>query len=1127
MNKIHLGLIILFQLLSLISNKDPLYLEIHRARSHFDQTGDFTPLVVSLKTDDINRKVKDVDLICIVDVSGSMSGNKIQLVKESLNYLVNKMNKTDNFALITFSSNAQLVHNLTKMTSANKTKLLNDINNLYASGNTNIYSALEIALGLLKHDYLSGERVASMILLSDGQDNMNNKQVESKFLKLINDTNKQNYAFTLHTFGYGNDNDPKLMNNLARIKDGGYFFINILKNVQDAYLTIYGSLSTIYEVNLHLTIQSRFKIVKIFGMDEMYDASLTNNTIANNSFLYTFNTTIIQAVYGARYDYLVLLDIPLITPLGIEVLNATVNPSGLTAKYYWDIIFNIIAYEVYIKCISFTYFSDGYDAGATKGITIIKEGRTWIESNYNGTRDWIAEYDDAINDLNNFRTFGASNLLSKIRELKSSKVGIHYSQDNSYTKNIIYNSHNIDLSNLPLSRVIGQKNITFDQNINYYYFYLKEGFGTIHNLHFGFPGSSLIYYSNNSSEIINITSLSDYIEYYYWNETKSRIQNIIDFSHGGQFIIKKDFPIEFYSKVDGSMDVTFNIEFFKLEFNKISNVPKHLFEITVYIVDDKEIENLNMNVNSLPTTQIYNGLYDNEELIGKIIIKKEEILKYISSIYQNYLYVIIKKISSNKNIIYNHVEGRFIFFSMNNVHSTIPEGFYISSNISEGQRSPHLYTLVGKNLTIEFSTSGEELDCNIIEFQKSFPEGYEEFYNDYDQFIIQRTNDNNITYIDVINDNYDNITSDKIIISIYSKNQGHIAGSDISKLAYSIKYDTHPYIPLDDNIMTDNYTENVTDNYTENISDTVIVQIPKANVILLGFSKFIYIRTMRIVSFNIHFAHITEIIVTKILYITVNIKYKLSLRGLEESTTKKVECNLLDNNFNNQDKFNCTFDVNENEIDNIEIDKNLEFKDQNIDIIGVTPIAHKFMNNLQNVGDSDIFNKKLYILDEATSSIDNDNNLFNITGTINDKQFNYESLNLTINSDNSDEIHNISCKVLKTNDEIYTLQCNSKKEIKAQLDSAFSDLGNENLIVNFKDNTNNTIDFKEIENGPIKKPSSNKGLSNGVIVSLIVAGVALLILIITIIICLKKKKPKIEETNEDSTIKKDVSSTNL
>ena len=83
---------------------------------------------------------------------------------------------------------------------------------------------------------------------------------------------------------------------------------------------------------------------------------------------------------------------------------------------------------------------------------------------------------------------------------------MHYSQDNSYTRNIIDNSHNIDISKLPITKVIGQKIIEMDININYYYFYLKEGTGEINNLYFSGNGSSLIIYSEKSSGKINITS---------------------------------------------------------------------------------------------------------------------------------------------------------------------------------------------------------------------------------------------------------------------------------------------------------------------------------------------------------------------------------------------------------------------------------------------------------------------------------------------------------------------------------------------------------------------------------------------------------------------------------------------
>ena len=87
--------------------------------------------------------------------------------------------------------------------------LLEKIDNLSASGDTNIYPALEVAVGMLKDDYSSGERIASIILLSDGQDNCAKDQVVPRFKNLILNSTKINYTFTFHTFGYGDNHDER------------------------------------------------------------------------------------------------------------------------------------------------------------------------------------------------------------------------------------------------------------------------------------------------------------------------------------------------------------------------------------------------------------------------------------------------------------------------------------------------------------------------------------------------------------------------------------------------------------------------------------------------------------------------------------------------------------------------------------------------------------------------------------------------------------------------------------------------------------------------------------------------------------------------------------------------------
>ena len=201
-NKILFVLLILQLFSSFNSEEDSVILQINRSKYHYDQTGTLTPLIVTLASEDKDEKTKGVDLICIVDISGSMSSNnKMELVKESLKYLVNLMNSQDRLAIVTFDSTSYTLLGFTQMIDSNKENVIKKINSLKASGGTNIYSGLQRALGLITQDYLSGNKVASMILLSDGYDGQSN--ADTNFRSLINSQKKNNYAFTLHTLGYG------------------------------------------------------------------------------------------------------------------------------------------------------------------------------------------------------------------------------------------------------------------------------------------------------------------------------------------------------------------------------------------------------------------------------------------------------------------------------------------------------------------------------------------------------------------------------------------------------------------------------------------------------------------------------------------------------------------------------------------------------------------------------------------------------------------------------------------------------------------------------------------------------------------------------------------------------------
>ena len=356
-----LNIVILLLIISFSNEVDSINLQISRSKSHADQTGNLTPLVISVSTEDKKEKVKGVDLICIVDVSGSMWGNRIKLVKESLEYLVNQMNDDDSFALVTFTATAKVINDLTIMNSNNKAQVLNNINSLSAGGNTVILSGLMKGLDLIKHDYSTENKVCSMILLSDGIDF---DYVVDFFKIYISSEGKNNYSFTLHCFGYGDDHNSELLNKIALIREGGYFNIRKLFMVKDYFLEIYGSLSTVYKVNVNLKVQSNFEIQKVYGIEDMNQASLTD-------FGTNFSTILLHLVYGKNYQFVILLNITENIQVGDKVLNATISPFDKTITYFWNQTYNPYAYEEYIRCISMSYFIESFNAGQELGINII------------------------------------------------------------------------------------------------------------------------------------------------------------------------------------------------------------------------------------------------------------------------------------------------------------------------------------------------------------------------------------------------------------------------------------------------------------------------------------------------------------------------------------------------------------------------------------------------------------------------------------------------------------------------------------------------------------------------------------------------------------------------------------
>ncbi|KAF8651396.1 hypothetical protein HU200_063414 [Digitaria exilis] len=132
-------------------------------------TADSVTAVVELKATSSAVVREGLDLVAVVDVSGSMGGHKIESVKRALQFVIMKLTPVDRLSIVTFSSSAKRLNPLLSMTPAAQDKLKGDVGKLIAGGGTDIKAGLSWGLAVVAGRVHKESRTANIFLMSDGK----------------------------------------------------------------------------------------------------------------------------------------------------------------------------------------------------------------------------------------------------------------------------------------------------------------------------------------------------------------------------------------------------------------------------------------------------------------------------------------------------------------------------------------------------------------------------------------------------------------------------------------------------------------------------------------------------------------------------------------------------------------------------------------------------------------------------------------------------------------------------------------------------------------------------------------------------------------------------------------------
>ena len=320
-------------------------------------------------------------------------------------------------------------------------------------------------------------------------------------------------------------------------------------------------------------------------------------------------------------------------------------------------------------------------------------------------------------------------------------------------------------------------------------------------------------------------------------------------------------------------------------------------------------------------------------------------------------------------------------------------------------------------------------------------------------------------------------------------------------------------------------TTNIENKLISNIiKGTQKVEIINTNtkVVFLGFSHFrlydLYL------SFYIYFIPIQNNIYSKTIRFTIIIIYNTNIRYLKET---EGNCILQNEQTESKYQYLCQIYEETKNIKQIKVEPDFHFISQeNITIIGMTPLAEMFINDILKLEEKYDFisNSTIYILDNSIY-YKYDKLLFNISGTINGPKPKLDNKNLTLIVNLLSEkkpVAKVDCTVMNILGNNYSLDCKANETISYDLQSSISYVDEGDiLLVNFATNESIINLDQDLETKNTNKKfyfgKKSGSIKPGVIAAIVIIFIIILGVIIAIIYY-NKKKGKLSHKSADSSI---------
>ncbi len=175
---------------------------------------------------------KPVDLIVVMDISGSMRGDKITSARASLMQFIGKLDDRDRLRIDLFNDQITTLTPLTPI-GEKRQQVLDSVSGIFEQNNTSLYDA---TLHAYEDMQTEGDpsHIRAIVVLSDGDDTVSVATLDQVIARITGSENEGGNAIKVFTIAFGEDADSGILKSIAE-PSGGKQYDSLPETIQKIY----------------------------------------------------------------------------------------------------------------------------------------------------------------------------------------------------------------------------------------------------------------------------------------------------------------------------------------------------------------------------------------------------------------------------------------------------------------------------------------------------------------------------------------------------------------------------------------------------------------------------------------------------------------------------------------------------------------------------------------------------------------------------------------------------------------------------------------------------------------------------------------------------------------------------